>query len=119
MARKPSREALELELERSKREATVQAIALQAILEGEIPIQQVATIGKGEAYSFGLYRARSAHGGVVVQVFLCEGQRPSVSVNYLDRMQYPVNTEYLPLNVALERLRIARQKALDSEGYAN
>jgi hypothetical protein len=111
--RKQSRIEIENELEAVKRERDVLAVILSAIENREKPIVEKARGDGGGEYVFKLYRPTSPYGGVVSCSYFWLDQRPLVTVDYLDKMNYPTGQEWLPLNIALEHLRLARQRLLE------
>lgn len=113
--RKQSRAEVEKQLDQVRRERDILDIILAAIENGEKPVIEKAREDQERTYTFKLYRATSAHGGVVSCSYVWKDQRPLVTVDYLDHMSYPTFDEFLPLNIAIERLRVARQRLLDQK----
>ncbi len=95
--------------ESAERNATAQAIVLRAIFNGEGSDASEVALYDGAKYTFNLYSATGANGGIVVILFDSPHNAAiSVECRYLDSVSYPMLTEYLPLNIAIERLKNAR-----------
>ena len=111
MARKPSYADLITMFDNTSRERDCLSRVVHCILSGDgMDAQQTAYMPDGSQYILSLYGATRADGGVVTIAFQCPGQRVQVEAKYLDRLSYPLISEFLPLHVAVERLRTERNR---------
>lgn len=116
MPRKPTMKELIDRCDSLERRATAQSIILRCIFNGEGMDGQEVAQYDGAKYTFNLYSAKGAHGGYVAVLFDSPHNKAiSIDCMALDSLSYPMLPEYLPLNIAIERLKVARQKLIDSE----
>lgn len=114
--RKPTIKELTDRCDSLERRATAQSIILRCIFNGEGMDAQQTAIYDGARYTFNLYSATGAHGGYVAVLFDSPHNKAiSVDCMALDSLSYPMLSEYLPLNIAIERLKAARNELIASD----
>lgn len=114
MARKPSYATLATMHDDASRDRDAAMVVLHCIVNGNgMDAQETVYMPDGSRYILSLYGAERACGGVVTIAFDCPGNKCiHVDVRHLDHVTYPMLTEYLPLNIAVERLKRARAEML-------
>jgi len=106
------------EIERLKRELTLNQIALQCVkTEKPEAVERVRERSAGR-YTLALYRAENGDGGILVREFRHRGQRPSVSAHWFEEQWRERGRWPVEFQVVLGRLAAARQRAWDRERHA-
>lgn len=106
------------ELDFYQRRNSLLDAALQLSMTEEAAATETARSGS-RRYTFRLYGATRACGGIVVQTFHCKGQTASVSAYYLDdldrsyRSIMDPSAEAAALREAVGRLRAQRDRLVD------
>jgi hypothetical protein len=71
---------------------SVLSLALQCVALRDPPdAEETVYVANGKTnytYRLALYQARAPHGGIVVTIFECAGQSPSVTADYLEDLVY-------------------------------
>jgi hypothetical protein len=104
--------ALNLAWKETERQNTLLALGLHCVLTEKPDSTQSAQHGDWK-YEYRLYRGLAPHGGVVVLIAETDGQRPSVTVQYLEDLRHDTRAP-LELRVAIERLTVARNNLADT-----
>ena len=113
--RRPTHAELTAEVALLQRSESLLSVALNLIVNNRPNATERVRIAAGEYYTFKLYGARRADGGMILETFHCKGQQPHSAVRYLDDMLSIANsiTQDLRIRCALERLGIARNRLLN------
>lgn len=120
--RKPSYETLRLAHEQADRMRGLLALALTyAMLDKPEETVYTRDDREGWSYRLRLYRTRAAHGGVVIVQAICRtnAQDDSISAHYLDDLASHFPADALPIQQAINTLKIARQRRFDGEREAS
>lgn len=89
--------------------------AVHLLARGELPDGRQIVTEEGCTYTYRLYGAARAHGGIVLCTFACPGQNDHIDVSRLDDLLQRRNFDF-EHRAAIDRLAAARRIALDAEG---
>lgn len=86
--KKPTKAELEEQLRSARKERDAVSEAFQAYARCEMPLATGHAVhgenGEHGWYSYALYRVGRAHGGIIVQEFVCDGQTDTLTVQFFD-----------------------------------
>lgn len=105
------------EIARLERKVSMTETALALSLMGKPDARETVRENDGAKYVLSLYGATRWDGGVVVTRFVCNGQRDSFAVSYLDEwfQRTPGTDLGWKFRTACDLFAIVRQRMLDAE----
>lgn len=103
---------------RAREESGLLLNALNDVINGRVTAterSQTETVPMGAFYRFRLTRPTAPDGGMILMTFTAPGQKPYTTVALADNILSPSGISTFPREcwAALEKIRIARQVAID------